>query len=185
VLDRKWCIEAYQTIPRYTTKLFSYKIISCAHKRRKSLFLTCHPMVVFGCWRWEPFQAHSLVGQAGVWWVKLLPRQESLCNKSQNQCSSTACYRILSEKCVVVLSAWRHRAHDMSLSSTLDFDSSAATSLLSALPGIKLQFYIGQWAPHCFTALPGPRPSLRNTISVWSLILGVLLISLEVFLRKD
>lgn len=76
--------------------------------------------------------------------VKLLPRQESLCNKSQNQFSATTCYRILSEKCVVLLSAWRHRAHDVSLSSTLDFGSEVATSLPSALPGIKLQFYAGQ-----------------------------------------
>lgn len=48
---------------------------------------------------------------AGLWWVKLLPSKDflqssqSLFNKSPNQWAATAYYRILSEKCVLLLSA--------------------------------------------------------------------------------
>lgn len=158
----------------------------------KSLFFTCHLIIITGCWRREAFQPLLPVlkfslGWAGVWWVKLSPRKESLFNKSQNQWPATARYRILSEKCVVLLSASRHWARDVSLSSTLDFVSAAATSPPPALPGIKLRFSSARSAARWFIALAGPGPSVRNTVSVWSLnlILRVLLITLEVCLCKD
>lgn len=129
------------------------------------------------------------LASAGVWWVKFLPSKEflkssqSLFNKSQNQWTATAYYRILSEKCVLLLSARRHRARDVSLSSTLDFVSEGAASLPSALGG----FCSGQLVIHLFITLAGSGPSVRNTVSVWSLnpILRVLLITLEICLCTD
>lgn len=85
----------------------------------------------------------SHLGWAGLWRVKLLPSKEflkssqSLFNKSQNQWTATAYYRILSEKCVLLLSARRYRARDASLSSTLDFVWERAVSLPSARHGIE------------------------------------------------
>lgn len=175
-----------------TRKVFSHKVILCAHRRSKKsvLYLPADHY----CWLLEtgrvsssPRSVKFSLGWAGVRWVKLLPRKESLFNKSQNQWPATACYRILSEKCVVLLSASRHRARDVSLSCTLDFVSAAATSPPPALPGIKLRLSSARSAARWFIALAGPGPSVRNTVSVWSLnlILRVLLVTLEVCLCKD
>lgn len=133
------------------------------------------------------------LASAGVWWVKFLPSKEflkssqSLFNKSQNQWTATAYYRILSEKCVLLLSARRYRARDVSLSSTLDFVSERAASLPSALGGSRRRFCSGQLVIHLFITLAGPGPSVRNTVSVWSLnpILRVLLVTLEICLCTD
>lgn len=71
-------------------------------------------------------------------WAEFLKSSQSLFNKSQNQWIAMAHYRILSEKCVLLLAARRHRAHDVSLSSTLDFVLEKTVSLPSVLRGIKL-----------------------------------------------